>query len=1076
MCINFAMFYRKSRKSLTLVNPNIIYFVNLITKMMKQVKFKLPLRMMAILFGFILSAGAFAQSITVNGHVKDATGEDIIGATIRVVGQPGGVVSDFDGNFVIEAKQGDKLQISYIGYETAEVAAAPRVDVLLQDDSHALNEVVVIGYGVAKKNDLTGSVTAIKPDEKNHGLITNAQDMIQGKIAGVNVTNGGGTPGGGATIRIRGGSSLNASNDPLIVIDGLAMDNQGIKGAANPLTMVNPNDIESFTVLKDASATAIYGSRGSNGVIIITTKKGRSGMAPKVSYNGNVSYSVKRKTLDVLDAAEYTKFIKNYYGEGSEAEGLLGQWGYQYDDNGHIMQDADKHDIRNNFTSAATDWQDEIFHAAVSSDHNVTVQGGLKNLPYRLSVGYTDQNGILKTSNFQRATASVTLNPSLLQDHLKFNINGKFMYAHNRYANQDAISDATRMDPTKPITSTEAAYKNFHGYWQWLDNGASLNDPNYDKTWNRNTAANPVSRLYEKNDRANSYDYMGNIEMDYQVHGFEDLRIHMNASGDWANGTQDTDYAPWGPSNFYYGNSGSTYERKYNLTYSAYAQYYKDFLKTQHFDIMVGYEWSHNKYWGNSHYAGLYPLTTKQVITYDDGTTAPAAGNPYNASTSIWKSESYLVSFFGRANYIAFDRYMVTATVRRDGSSRFKNHWATFPSVALGWKISEEAFLKNANWMDELKLRLGWGKTGQQDGIGNYNYFATYNVNTTNVDGRYPIIGVNDGGLLYRPDAYNPDLKWETTTTYNAGLDFAFFRNRLSGSVDYYYRKTTDLINDASVSAGSNFRNVVRSNIGSLENRGVEASLTVRPIVTENVQWEITGNFTYNKNEITELTGESSLVMTGGISSGTGNQCQAHSVGHPAYSFYVYQQIYDQNGQPIEGVYVDRNADGTINDSDRYFYKSPAAPYTAGLSSRLTVKNFDFGFSLRASFDNYVFWDKEAGFSNVAKRYDSSFGYLQNVIPGAIQRNWSTYDHALSDYFVHNASFLKCDNITLGYSFQNLFKGGNYNGIDGRIYVSATNVFTITKYEGIDPEVGGGIDNNMYPRPFTLQLGVNLNF
>ncbi len=1076
MCINFAMFYRKSRKSLTLVNPNIIYFVNLITRMMKQVKFKLPLRMMAILFGFILSAGAFAQSITVNGHVKDATGEDIIGATIRVVGQPGGVVSDFDGNFVIEAKQGDKLQISYIGYETAEVAAAPRVDVLLQDDSHALNEVVVIGYGVAKKNDLTGSVTAIKPDEKNHGLITNAQDMIQGKIAGVNVTNGGGTPGGGATIRIRGGSSLNASNDPLIVIDGLAMDNQGIKGAANPLTMVNPNDIESFTVLKDASATAIYGSRGSNGVIIITTKKGRSGMAPKVSYNGNVSYSVKRKTLDVLDAAEYTKFIKNYYGEGSEAEGLLGQWGYQYDDNGHIMQDADKHDIRNNFTSAATDWQDEIFHAAVSSDHNVTVQGGLKNLPYRLSVGYTDQNGILKTSNFQRATASVTLNPSLLQDHLKFNINGKFMYAHNRYANQDAISDATRMDPTKPITSTEAAYKNFHGYWQWLDNGASLNDPNYDKTWNRNTAANPVSRLYEKNDRANSYDYMGNIEMDYQVHGFEDLRIHMNASGDWANGTQDTDYAPWGPSNFYYGNSGSTYERKYNLTYSAYAQYYKDFLKTQHFDIMVGYEWSHNKYWGDSHYAGLYPLTTKQVITYDDGTTAPAAGNPYNASTSIWKSESYLVSFFGRANYIAFDRYMVTATVRRDGSSRFKNHWATFPSVALGWKISEEAFLKNANWMDELKLRLGWGKTGQQDGIGNYNYFATYNVNTTNVDGRYPIIGVNDGGLLYRPDAYNPDLKWETTTTYNAGLDFAFFRNRLSGSVDYYYRKTTDLINDASVSAGSNFRNVVRSNIGSLENRGVEASLTVRPIVTENVQWEITGNFTYNKNEITELTGESSLVMTGGISSGTGNQCQAHSVGHPAYSFYVYQQIYDQNGQPIEGVYVDRNADGTINDSDRYFYKSPAAPYTAGLSSRLTVKNFDFGFSLRASFDNYVFWDKEAGFSNVAKRYDSSFGYLQNVIPGAIQRNWSTYDHALSDYFVHNASFLKCDNITLGYSFQNLFKGGNYNGIDGRIYVSATNVFTITKYEGIDPEVGGGIDNNMYPRPFTLQLGVNLNF
>ena len=1005
---------------------------------MKQVKIKLPLRIMAIVFGFFLTATAFAQTFTVNGHVKDATGEDIIGATVRIAGQTGGVVTDFDGNFEIQAKSGDVLQVSYIGYEIAEVAAAPHVEVLLQDDTHALNEVVVIGYGVAKKNDLTGSVTALKPDEKNHGMITNAQDMIQGKIAGVNVTTGGGTPGGGATIRIRGGSSLNASEDPLIVIDGLAMDNVGIKGAANPLTMVNPNDIESFTVLKDASATAIYGSRGSNGVIIITTKKGRAGMAPKVTYNGNVSYSTKRKTLDVLDGAD------------SEAASLLGK----YD----------------------TDWQSELFHGAVSHDHNVTLQGGLANMPYRLSVGYTDQNGILKTSNFQRVTTSVTLNPSFFQDHLKFNINGKFMYAHNRYANEAAIGDATRMDPTQPITSTDDKYKNYHGYWQWTDSGASLKDDNYPTMWNRNTVANPLSRLYEKNDRANSYDYMGNVEMDYQIHGFEDLRLHMNASGDWANGKQDTDYAPWGPSNFYYGNSGFSKEHKYNLTYTAYAQYYKDFLETQHFDIMGGYEWSHSKHWGNSYYAGQYPLTTNQVITYDDGTTAPAAGKPYNASTSIWKTENYLVSFFGRANYIAWDQLMLTATVRRDGSSRFKEHWATFPSFAVGWKINELPFLKNIEGMDELKLRVGWGKTGQQDVNNDYPYFASYNVNNTNVDGRYPILGVNDQGLLYRPDAYNADLKWETTTTKNIGLDFSFFHNRVTGSVDVYHRKTTDLINWASVSAGSNFRNQVISNIGSLENKGVEASLTVRPIVTENFQWEVTANFTYNKNEITELTGESSLILTGGISAGTGNQVQAHTPGYPKRSFYVFQQVYDENGIPLEGVYVDRNADVIINDSDRYLYKSPDAPYTAGLSSRFQFWNWDFGFGLRANFDNYVYWDKEAGYSNVSKRYDSSFGYLQNVIPGAVERNWSTYDHALSDYFVHNASFLKCDNITLGYSFDNLFKGGAYNGITGRIYASATNVFTITKYKGIDPEVFGGIDNNMYPRPFTVQLGVNLNF
>ncbi|SHK48497.1 SusC/RagA family TonB-linked outer membrane protein [Xylanibacter ruminicola] len=1011
--------------------------------MMKQVNIQFPLRMLGLILGLFLSVSAFAQ-IDVKGHVKDATGEPIIGATVRVDGTQTATITDFDGNFTLKANQGAGITISYVGYQDAKVKAAPNVVVTLQDDAQVLENVVVIGYGRARKSDLTGSVTAIKPDEKNHGLITNAQDMIQGKIAGVNVTTGGGIPGGGATIRIRGGSSLNASNDPLIVIDGLAMDNQGIKGAANPLTMVNPNDIESFTVLKDASATAIYGSRGSNGVIIITTKKGRGNMAPQVSYNGNVSYSVKKKTIDVLDGDAYRAFIKSYYGEDSEAASLLG--------------------------TANTNWQDELFRGAISTDHNITVQGGFKNMPYRFSVGYTNQNGILKTSNFQRTTASLTLNPSFLQDHLKFNINGKFMYAHNRYANGDAIGDATRMDPTQPIYSSDEKYKNYGGYWQWLDSGASLIDDTYPTQWNSKSVANPLSRLYEKNDRANSYDYMGNVEVDYQVHGFEDLRLHANLSGDWANGKQKTDYEKWGPSNFYYGNSGYSYEKKYNLTLSAYAQYYKDFLKTQHFDVMVGYEWSHNKYWGDSYYAGLYPMTTGQTITNEDGSQVAAAGLPYNAKTSIWKSENYLVSFFGRANYIAWDRYMLTFTVRRDGSSRFKEHWATFPSVALGWKINEEAFLKNVKWMDELKLRLGWGKTGQQEGIGDYNYFATYNVNTTNKDGRYPIVGVNDEGLMYRPDAYNSDLKWETTTTSNIGLDFSLFNNRLSGSLDYYYRKTTDLINDAYVSAGSNFRNKVRSNIGSLENKGFEAAVTVRPIVSKDWQWEVTANFTYNKNQITELTGESSIVLTGHISAGTGNDCQAHSVGHPASSFYVYQQVYDANGIPLEGVYVDRNADGVINDSDRYFYKSPAAPYIAGLSSRVQYKQWDLGFGLRASFDNYVYWDKEAGYSNTAKRFDSSFGYLQNTIPGAIVRNWTTYDHALSDYFVHNASFLKCDNITLGYSFDKLF------GIGGRVYASATNVFTITKYKGIDPEVSGGIDNNMYPRPLTFLVGLNLNF
>ena len=1004
--------------------------------MMKQVNIQVPRRLLTLLLGLFLTVGAFAQQITVKGHVKDATGEGVIGATVRAEGAQGGSVTDFDGNFTIQANRGATLTITYMGYQPATVAAQPTVEVTLQDDSQLLKDVVVIGYGVAKKSDLTGSVTAIKPDEKNHGLQVSAQDMIQGKIAGVNVTNGGGTPGGGATIRIRGGSSLNASNDPLIVIDGLAMDNQGIKGAPNALAMVNPQDIESFTVLKDASATAIYGSRGSNGVIIITTKKGRKGQKPTVSYNGNVSVSTKQKSLDLLDAAGYRNFVNSYYGPDSEAAKLMGD--------------------------ASTDWQKEIYRTAVSTDHNVTVAGGLANMPYRVSLGFTNQNGILKTSNYQRYTASVNLNPSFFEDHLKLNINGKFMYAHTKYANGDAIGNATRIDPTQPVYSSDEKFKAYNGFWQW-----TTPDDTYGTVWNDKAVANPMSNLDEKKDRANSFDYMANVEADYQVHGFEDLHLHVNLSGDWANGKQKTDMAEWGPSCYRWGNTGFTKENKYNLVGTAYAQYLKDFCETQHFDIMAGYEMSHAKFWGNSLYYDTYSVKDKTA----EQIAAMKSTDYHSYSEGIWKGENKLQSYYGRLNYSAFDMIMLTATMRIDGSSRFHKdvRWGYFPSVALGVRLSE---VIKASWLDDLKLRFGWGKTGQQDGIGNYVYFATYNVNETNVNGRYPINDVNPTGLLYRPDAYNKDLKWETTTTTNVGLDWSLFNNRVSGSFDYYVRKTTDLINTASVSAGSNFRNQVTSNIGSLKNKGFEAAITVRPVVTTDWQWEISANFTYNKNEITELTGESSIVMTGGISSGTGNQCQAHSVGHPKSSFYVYQQVYGQDGKPIEGMFVDRNGDGTISDADRYFYKSPDAPYLAGLSTRLQYKSWDLGVGLRASFDNYVFWDKGAGVQNTEKRYDSSFGYLQNTIPMILNNYWSTYDNkcCLSDYYVRNASFLKCDNITLGYSFDNFFK------TSGRVYASATNVFTITNYEGLDPEVGGGIDNNIYPRPITFLLGLNLNF
>ena len=967
----------------------------------------------------------------------------IIGATVRVDGTQTATVTDFDGNFVLKANQGANITITYIGYQPQTVTAAPTLEIVLQDDAAVLNEVVVIGYGAVKKSDLTGSVTALKPDTKNKGLVVNAQDMMQGKIAGVNVTSDGGTPGGGSTIRIRGGSSLNASNSPLIVIDGVPMDNNGVKGLANPLSMVNPQDIESFNVLKDASATAIYGSRGSNGVIIITTKKGRKGSAPQVSYSGSVTMSKKKKLIEVMDGDQYRAFATQLYKGNAREEAAMAALG---EDN--------------------TDWQNEIYRTAWSHDHNVTLAGAAGVLPYRFSLGYTDQQGILKTSDFKRYTAAINLNPSLLNDHLVLNLNAKGMWAKTQYANTGAIGAALAYDPTKPIydtTSADAA--NFGGYTEWKVPGESLNDPSWPNTYNRNATANPVALLNLNDDRAISRSFIGNADIDYKIHGFEDLRLHLTLGADISEGKQWTDVESSSPAAIYYGSHGWDKITKRNLTLSTYAQYYKDFAKVHHFDIMAGYEWQHfwrkqqNSYWGG------YPKTNLEN-----------PGKYHDWSIYNYKTENYLVSFFGRLNYILMDRYYLTATLRDDGSSRFKDHWSLFPSAALAYKMSEEKFLKNVGWLSDLKLRLSYGKTGQQDGIGDYNYFAIYSMNT-GVGSYYDVAG---NGTLARPVAYDPELKWETTDTYNVGFDFGAWNQRFTVGVDVYYRKTTDLLNESDMAAGTNFKNRVMTNIGSMENKGVEVTIGLKPIQTEDWYWTLDYNFTYNKNEITELTGDGQPVATGGIGGGTGVYAQAHAVGHPANSYYVYQQVYDQAGKPIEGLVVDRNGDGVITESDKYFYKSPMAPVTMGLSSRLEYKTWDFGFTLRASIGNYVFNNLMSGNVNMsaAELYSGGNNFYGNRPVAALDYNWQTYDleAKLSDHWVQNGSFLKCDNITLGYSFDKLFKGGNYKGIAGRIYATASNVFCITKYKGIDPEVFGGIDNNLYPRPISFILGLNLNF
>ncbi len=1026
---------------------------------MKQVKFKFPVRMLAMVFGLFLSVGAFAQQITVNGHVKDATGEPVIGATIRIDGAQGGAVSDLDGNFTLNVNQGATLSVSYVGYETQQVTAKPNVVITLQEDAaKSLNEVVVIGYGAVKKSDLTGSVAALKPDAKNKGLIVNPQDMLAGKVAGVNITSSDGAPGAGATIRIRGGSSLNASNDPLIVIDGLAMDNEGVKGLSNALSMINPQDIESFNVLKDASATAIYGSRGSNGVIIITTKKGRKGMRPSISYSGNATVSMRQKSIDVMDADEYRTFIRNMYGEGSIPVNALG--------------------------TANTDWQKEIYRTAISHDHNVTLSGAVKDLPYRLSVGYTDQQGILKTSDFQRVTAAVNLNPSLFDNHLNVNINAKGMYAKTRYADTGAVGAAVYFDPTQDPynftseyhqnllgSSLQQTLSNFGGYFQWPVEADYDGDTTWPFTY-RSVAniPNPIALLNGRNEHANSRSFIGSADVDYKIHGFEDLRLHATFGADISEGRQYTENQPWYTGSMYYGSNGRDKILKRNLQFSAYAQYYHDFNDDakNHFDIMAGYEWQH--FWRDQkkEYFSFYP------------STSPKAGEERPHTPYHFQTDSYLISFFGRANWSLMDRYYVTFTMRDDGSSRFKDHWALFPSAAFAWKIKDENKFRDISWLSDLKLRLGWGMTGQQSGaVPDYGWIATYSRNT-GTDSYYPLIGE---GVLYRPDNYTPNLKWETTTTYNIGLDWGILNQRLSGTVDWYYRKTTDLLNYAIAPPLSAYRNQSWQNIGSLVNTGVEATISWKAIRSKDWYWVIDYNFTYNKNKITELSGVSSddsPVPNTDIKIGTDRYLEHQYIGKPINSFYVFQQAYDENGKPIENAVVDRNGDGQITQADKYFYKSPTAPITMGLSSRLEYKNWDFGFALRASIGNYVYNNIEQGMANVNKTevWKSSLLYMNNYTYEAIARNWQTYQitSQLSDYYVHNASFLKCDNITLGYSFANIFKGNSYQGISGRVYATATNVFTLTKYDGLDPEVGNGFDSNMYPRPFSVIVGLNLNF
>ena len=962
-----------------------------------------------------------AQTRTIKGEVTDAqNGEALIGATVMVEGEKGGTVTDFDGNFSLQvSSSAKKIKVSYIGYIDKVLSISDNMKVKLESDSKALADVVVIGYGTARKSDLTGSVATVKSKDFNKGLVSSPEQLINGKVSGVQIMSNSGSASAGSTIRVRGGASLNASNDPLIVLDGVPLEQGGISGnSSNFLSMINPSDIESMTVLKDASSTAIYGSRASNGVIIITTKKGQQG-AVKVNFNTTNSLQTRAQMVDMLSRDEFVNVI-NQYGTDNQ-KSLLG--------------------------TANTDWNDEVYRTAFGTDNNLSVSGSIdKWLPFRVSVGYYNQSGLVRKDNVERWTGNVVLTPNFFQDHLKLTINAKGTLNNNSFNNGGAVWAAATFNPTIPVYSGNDKYG---GYNEALDaDGYPVNAG----------VRNPrgLVDLYDSKSKVSRF--IGSRDVDYKVHFLPDLKLHATVGADYAKG-DGTIHVPvyaaqsynkdesLGGSDYKYGPQKN--ENRLLTLYANYAKYFEDIKSNV--DLTAGYDY---QYWKST--TPLYY-------------TKSAAGT--NLSTV--KASDYrhvMLSYYGRINYSFDGKYLLTATVRRDASSRFSKdtRWGTFPSVALGWTLTEEPWLKNQKVLSNLKLRASYGVTGQQEGIGNYNYLPVYTYSVTGaeafINGQY----IN----TYRPEAYVSDLKWETTTSWNFGLDFGFLNGRIGGAIDFYTRKTKDLLASVPTAAGTNFSKTILTNVGNVDSKGIEISLNATPIQNKDWEWNLSYNFTWQNMKVKNLSltkgGSQTNVKVG--PSIDAYQFQVLSEGYEPYMFYVYHQLYDsKTGKPIEGAYADLNNDGEINDADLYRYHSPAPKYIMGLSTSLRYKQLTLGMSFRANIDNYVYNGmgmSTGAFETVS--YNNS--QLNNLNTSFLKTGFKTRQY-LSDYYVENASFLKLDNLSLSYNVGKINKWASLT-----VSAMVQNVFTITGYSGTDPEVPNGMDNSFYPRPRTYSVSLGLQF
>lgn len=975
-----------------------------------------------------------AQTRVVTGTVmdsKDAT--PLANVTVSAKGTTAATQTNESGAFSIVVPTSAKILVfTSVGYGTQELTiAGDIVNAVLISTTTAMENVVVIGYGTVRKKDLTGSITQVTAKDFNKGQNTTPEQLIAGKVPGVQITSNGGAPGSGSTIRIRGGASLNASNDPLIVVDGVPLDNGGISGSANALSLINPNDIESFNILKDASATAIYGSRASNGVIIITTKKGKSGK-PRINFGTQFTVSKLPKTYDVLSADEVRNFVNT--NGNSAAKALLG--------------------------TASTDWQSEIYQTGLGTDNNLSLAGtiGSIKMPYRVSVGYLKQQGVLKTGTLDRFSGGINLSPSLFNNHLKIDINLKGTRADSRFANQGAIGAAVNYDPTQPVYSGN---NNYNGYYEWLDassvSGLRTLAPR-----------NPLGLLMDRVDKGTSDRAIGNLQFDYKFHFLPDLRANLNLGLDKAHG-YGTVVVNENASQSYlrYKDANGVLHSGVNNQYSSYRtnsvlEFYLNYLKEiadHRIDVTAGY--------------GYYDFLTKNM-NYPDYTFDNVAVTTPNFEFD--KPQYTMLSYYGRINYGYKNRYLLTAALRTDGSSKFApdTRWGVFPSAALAWKINEEEFLQDVAVITDLKLRLGYGVTGQQDGIPYYDYISYYNLSSNTA--QYQL--GNNFYHLFRPGAYYYGRKWEQTATYNIGLDYGFANNRINGSIDFYVKNTKDLLNEITQPAGSNFSNRVIANIGNMENKGVEFQINTVPIKNNDLTWNLNFNATYNQNKITKLTVVDDPnylgVPVGGISGGVGSNIQIHTVGFPRASFFVLKQAYDQTtGKPIEGLFMDQNRDGIINDNDFYRFFNPDPKVFLGFNSDLTYKKFSVGLSMRANIGNYVY-NNISSSTGTIRNIINPLGYINNGSADVLYTGFMGDGDKtkFSDYYMENASFLRMDNVFVGYDLGKVIR----DKANLRLNASIQNVFTITKYTGLDPEIPGGIDNNFYPRPRVYGIGLNLDF